>query len=68
MKQLQVDLELSEEMLKALLSQFFEQLHLPAHLFTKEECVAIILLELRDDTERLRQVYKLAEKRFAEGH
>ena len=67
MRKLQTDLDLSDEMLNALFSQFFSQLYLPAHLFTKEECVAIILLELHGDTERLRQVYQVAEKRFAEG-
>jgi len=68
MRRLQTDLNLSEEMLKALLMQFFGQFAISVHLFTPEECVAIILLELRGDTERLRQVYAIAEKRFGEQH
>ncbi|MCL2588213.1 MAG: SAP domain-containing protein, partial [Oscillospiraceae bacterium] len=66
MAKLQTDLGLSEEMLRALLMQFFGQLSVPFHLFTVEECAVIVLLELRGDTDRLRQVYKLAEKRFTE--
>jgi len=68
MTKLQIDLNLSDDMLKALLMQFFSQLQLPAHLFTPEECVLIILLELQGDIDSLRQVYERAEKQFAEGH
>jgi len=67
MRKLQSDLALSDEMLKALLMQFFGQLKLPAHLFTKEECVFIILEELHGNTDRLQAVYELAEKRFTAG-
>jgi len=67
MKKLKEDLNLSEEMLKALLLQFYGQIKLPAHLFTPEESAVIVLLELRGDTERLRQVYEIAEKRFTES-
>jgi len=66
MRRLQTDLGLSEEMLRALLMQFFSQLSVPSHLFTVEECAVIVLLELRGDTEKLRQVYKLAETRFGQ--
>ena len=66
MARLQTDLGLTEEMLQALLIQFFGQLSLPSHLFTVEECAVIVLLELRGDTEKLRQVYKLAETRFGQ--
>jgi len=66
MRKLQADLALTDEMLKALLMQFFSQFQVPAHLFTKEECFVIILLELHNDTERLRQLYEMAEKRFSE--
>ena len=64
MKKLQVDLGLSEEMLRALFMQFFSQFKLPFHLFTVEECAVIVLLELRGDTERLRKAYELAQARF----
>jgi len=66
MGQLQTDLNLTEEMLKALLMQFFGQYKLPFHLFSVEECAIIVLLELRGDKERLRQSYDLAAQRFAE--
>ena len=64
MAKLQTDLNLTEGMLRALLLQFFSQYDLPFHLFTKEECAVIVLLELRGDKDRLRQVYELAEARF----
>ena len=66
MRRLQTDLGLSEEMMRALLIQFFGQLSIPDHLFTIEECAVIVLLELRGDTERLRQVYQIAETRFGQ--
>lgn len=68
MRKLQADLNLTDEMLKALIMQFFSQFHVPAHLFTKEECFVIILLELQGDTDRLRQLYEFAAKRFAEQY
>ena len=66
MGKLQTDLELSEEMLRTLLIQFFGRLSVPFHLFTIEECAVIVLLELRGDTENLRKVYELAETRFGQ--
>lgn len=68
MRKLQADLNLTDEMLKALIMQFFSQFTVPAHLFTKEECFVIILLELQGDTDRLRQLYEFAGKRFAEQY
>jgi len=68
MRKLQADLNLTDEMLKALIMQFFSQFTVPAHLFTKEECFVIILLELQSDTDRLRQLYAFAGKRFAEQY
>lgn len=67
MARLQTDLRLTESMLRALLLQFFSQYKLPFHLFTHEECAVIILLELRGDKDRLRQVYELAEARFGKA-
>lgn len=66
MGKLRDELGLTEEMLKALLMQFFGQLSVPFHLFTVEECAVIVLLELRGDAEKLRKVYQLAEKRFTQ--
>ncbi|MCL2568038.1 MAG: SAP domain-containing protein [Oscillospiraceae bacterium] len=66
MRRLKEDLNLTEEMMRALLIQFFGQLSIPDHLFTIEECAVIVLLELRGDTERLRQVYEMAETRFGQ--
>ena len=68
MGRLKTDLHLTEEMLGVLLMQFFKQFSLPVHLFTPEECAAIVILELRGDRDRLRQVYKLAETRFGKRH
>ncbi|MCL2842901.1 MAG: SAP domain-containing protein [Oscillospiraceae bacterium] len=67
MTKLQEDLRLTEGMLRALLLQFFSQYKLPFHLFTHEECAVVILLELRGDKDKLRQVYELAEARFGKG-
>lgn len=64
MKTIQKDLHLSEEMLHALFLQFFKQVPLPFHLFTNEECAAVIILELRGDKERLTKAYELAQMRF----
>ena len=68
MGHLKQELELTEEMLGVLLMQFFQQFPLPFHIFTQEECAAIVVLELRGDRGRLRQVYQLAETRFGKGH
>ena len=67
MGRLQEDLHLSEEMLGSLLLQFFQRCSLPFHLFSKKECAIIVVLELRGDTERLRQLYQMAESRFGKG-
>ena len=66
MARLKADLDLSEEMLRALLMQFFGQLSVPFHLFTIKECAVIVLLELRGDIDLLREVYKMAETRFGQ--
>lgn len=63
-KSAQENLHLSEEMLNAVLIQFFRQISLPFHLFTQEECAAVIILELRGDKERLTKAYELAQQRF----
>jgi len=68
MGRLKEQLHLSEEMLKALLMQFFNHFSAPFHLFTVEECAVIVLLEIRSDKDRLRQVYEMAEKRFGQRH
>ena len=68
MGRLKEQLHLSEEMLKALLMQFFNHFSAPFHLFTVEESAIIVLLEIRGDKDRLRQVYEMAEKRFGQRH
>ena len=64
MARLQPILGLSDEMLQALLGQFFKQYKTPFHLFTREECVQIVALELQENCDALSQIYKLAEDRF----
>lgn len=64
MEQLRSGLQLSDEMLRALLVQFFRQFSVPFHLFTPEECAVIVLLELHGDKDRLTWVYELAKERF----
>ena len=63
-RRIKESLNLSEEILNALLIQFFKQVPLPFHLFTMEECAAVIILELREDKERLTKAYELAQMRF----
>jgi len=66
MAKLQKDLALSDEMLRALLMQFFGQYSTPFHLFTSEECAHIVLFEIHGDKEKLHKVYELAEARFGQ--
>ena len=63
MAELKEALSLSEEMLNALLVQFFKQFKVPIQLFVEEECAAIVILELRGDIGRLRRAYELAKGR-----
>jgi len=40
------------------------RLSAPLHLFTSEECVDIVLMESRKDTEALTKMYAKAKQRF----
>jgi len=60
----QKELNLSDEELKATMLDRMNRLSAPLHLFTPEECVDIILMESREDTEALTKIYAKAKQRF----
>lgn len=60
----QKGLNLSDEELKATMLDRMNRLSAPLHLFTPEECVDIVLMESREDTEALTKIYAKAKRRF----
>jgi len=60
----QKELNLSDEELKATMLDRMNRLNAPLHLFTPEECVDIVLMESREDTEALTKIYAKAKRRF----
>ncbi len=60
----QKELNLSDEELKATMLERMNRLSAPLHLFTPEECVDIVLMESREDTEALTKIYAKAKRRF----
>lgn len=60
----QKELNLSDEELKATMLDRINRLSAPFHLFTPEECVDIVLMESREDTEALTKIYAKAKRRF----
>lgn len=60
----QEELNLSDEELKTIMLDRMNRLSAPLHLFTPEECVNIVLMEIRGDTEALIKMYAKAKRRF----
>lgn len=60
----QKELNLSDEELKTAMLDRMGRLSASLHLFTPEECVDIVLMESREDTEALTKLYAKAERRF----
>lgn len=55
---------LSDGTFKEKLYERFNKLYTPFHLFTKEECVNIVIAEINQDTDTLKEIYKQSEKRL----
>ena len=53
----------TDELRKHLISAF-GKFNAIRHLFTKEECADIAIAELEENTEKLENIYSIAEKRF----
>jgi len=60
----QKELNLSDDELRATMLERINRLSAPLHLFTSEECVDIVLMESRKDTEALTKMYAKAKQRF----
>lgn len=60
----QNELDFSDEELKSAMLERMNRLSAPFHLFTPEECVDIVLMESREDTEALTKMYAKAKRRF----
>lgn len=60
----QKELNLSDEELKLAMLDRMNRLKVLFHLFTPEECVDIVLMESRGDTDGLTKIYAKAKRRF----
>ena len=57
------DCDLKEKMIVAI-----SNIQLPFHIFTTEECVDILLLELSEKKSEIQTIYKTAESRYKISH
>lgn len=64
----QEELNLLDEELKTIMIDRMNRLSAPLHLFTPEECVDIVLMESRKDTEALTKMYAKAKRRFKQKY
>ncbi|MBU7008710.1 SAP domain-containing protein [Phosphitispora fastidiosa] len=60
----QKELNLSDEELKTVMLERMARLSAPFHIFTPEECVDIVLMESRGETDALTNLYAKARQRF----
>jgi hypothetical protein len=58
------NLEYSDEKLKEVMLDRIKKLSSPIKLFTPDECVDIVIMEINKNTEALKKIYLVAEKRF----
>ena len=63
----QKELNLTDEELKAALLDRMKRLSAPLHLFTPEECVDIVFMESRGETDALTTIYAKARRRFKQN-
>lgn len=61
-------LNISESELKEKMIAVLSGIELPFQIFTLEECVDILLLELHQDRIKLEKIYKIAENRYKTDH
>lgn len=60
----QDEIGLTDEELREMLLDRMSTLSAPLHLFTPEECVEIVFMEVLRDEEALNKIYEKAERRF----
>ncbi|ANB58577.1 SAP domain protein [Anoxybacillus sp. B7M1] len=63
-RKLKVKLELTDENLKHLYLSTMHKYQVPFHLFTKEETANILIAEINNDVNTLKEIYKTARKRY----
>ncbi|MBB6635691.1 SAP domain-containing protein [Cohnella thailandensis] len=64
----QEEIGLTDEEFREMLLDQMSRLSAPLHLFTPEECVDIVFMEVRQDEEALNKIYTKAERRFKQKH
>lgn len=62
------ELNLSDEELRTAMLDRMNRLSAPLHLFTPEECIDIVFMESREDTEALTKIYAEAKRRFKQKY
>ena len=65
--QCQKELNLTDAELKTAMLDRMNRLSAPLHLFTPEECVEVVLMEIREDTDALTKLYAKAKRRFKQS-
>lgn len=65
--QCQKELNLTDEELKTAMLNRMNRLSAPLNLFTPEECVDVVLMESRKDTDALTEIYEKAKRRFKQS-
>ncbi|MDI6914486.1 MAG: SAP domain-containing protein [Desulfitobacteriaceae bacterium] len=63
----QKELNLTDEELNAAMLARMKRLSAPLHLFTPEECVDIVFMESRGETDALTTIYAKARRRFKQN-
>lgn len=64
----QQELNLSDKDLKAIMLDRMARLGAPLHIFTPEECVDIVFMESRGETDALTNLYAKARRRFKQNY
>ena len=56
--------KIDDEKLSQILTECFSKISLPFHMFTLSECVQITLCEMKNENERVLEIYKQVQKRL----
>jgi hypothetical protein len=62
------NLEYSDDELKKIMLERINKLSTPIKLFTPDECVDIVIMEINKDIESLKKIYLMAEHRLKRSH
>jgi hypothetical protein len=65
--QCQKELNLTDVELKTAMLDRMNRLNAPLHLFSPEECVDVVFMESREDTDALTKIYAKAKRRFKQS-